>query len=155
MYDVRGDDLSAAFSKGSVAEGNAGDKPRFNESEVLERMQRISQRWSQALKLFEEGLASSASKHAEEELNTAKVVNACFKSACNMLRFYMMKKDGGVAEGQEYLDLQRQELENVLAVVSIVKADKRQGFHSEAQVYMFDAKMLEDKIEKLKKLLKE
>ena len=148
--------MSAAFAKGSEhSDSNGSPGNGFTESEVLERMQRISQRWSQALKLFEAGLASSKCKHTEDELNTAKVVNACFKSACNMIRFYMMKKNGGVAEGQEYLALQRQELENVLAVVSIVKADKRQGFHSEAQVYMFDAKMLEDKIEKLKKLLKE
>ena len=115
-------------------------------------MQRISQRWTQALKLFEEGLASSATHYAEEELNTAKVVNACFISTCNMLRFYLMKKNGGTCQGHEYMELQRLELENVLAVVNIVKADKRQGFHSEAQVYMFDAKMLEEKIEKLKKL---
>jgi hypothetical protein len=69
-----------------------------------------------------------------------------------MLRFYLMKINGGTCQGHEYLELQKQELENVLAVVNIVKADKRQGFHSEAQVYMFDAKMLEEKIEKLKKL---
>ncbi len=152
QYDVRGDDLSAAFAKSFDHADPNTPRSSFTDVEVLERMLRISQRWTQALKLFEEGLASSATNHAEEELNTAKVVNACFISTCNMLRFYLMKKNGGTCQGHEYLELQRQELENVLAVVNIVKADKRQGFHSEAQVYMFDAQTLEEKIEKLKKL---
>ena len=154
QYDVRGDDLSAAFAKEKDNGGNPNGERRFNDEQVLERLGRISARWSKALELFEAGLASSKCRHSEEELNTAKVANACFISACNMIKMYMMKKNGGIAQGREYLDIQACELDNVRSVADIVRADRRQGFHSEAQVYMFDAGMLDDKIAKLEDLLK-
>ena len=153
LYDVRGDDLSAAFPKDEEYGSNIRPPNRFTEMEVLERMCRISQRWNEALKGFEAGLASSKCLHAEEELNTAKVVNACFRSTCNLLRMYMMKKNVGCAEGPDYYQIQMDELANVRDVVDIVKRDKRQGYHSEAQVYMFDGNMLEEKIERLEALL--
>ena len=46
----------------------------------------------------------------------------------------------------DYLSIQHRELENVERTLPYVERDSRQGFHSEARAYFFDAGRLRRKI---------
>ena len=58
------------------------------------------------------------------------------------------------ADNEEYLAIQRNELNNVKKLLPFVEKDERQGFHPEARDYFFNTERLKNKIAKLEELLK-
>ena len=135
----RGDDFSGAFK-------------RFTLEEILPYMGKVAAGAEQALALFEEALQGDRSLHGREELCAFHTTAGCYRSAVNLMKIVSLKMKNSVAEGEEYLAIQKAELENVKKVLPYVEEDPRQGFHAEARNYFFNAERLKDKIRKLEHL---
>ncbi len=125
----------------------------FTFDEIVSGITELCKLWSQGTKLFEEAMQSSDSDHARVELGNVIICEACYKSLLYMLKVYAIKRDKGSAEGEEFLQLSREELANVERALPWVAADARQGFHSEAHEYRFSEEILQKKIADLKAIL--
>ena len=92
---------------------------------------------------------------AEEAVANAKAAQAQLAEMTLEKRSELiaaMRKAG--IDNAEYLAIQRNELSNVEKLLPFVESDPRQGFHPEARAYFFDTQRLNNKIAKLKDLLK-
>ena len=69
------------------------------------------------------------------------------------MRIVRIKQEKGEASGPDYLSIQRCELENAERALPYVERDSRQGYHSEARAYFFDADRLRRKISLLRRTL--
>ena len=142
QVNERGDDISAAF-KGS----------EFTLDESLDGFKYLSARWREGVEVLSRGLNGARDAHSLEELGNAIVCGAAFRSAYNHMRLYKMKLEKNSADGEEYRKIAADELKNVTEALPYVEADKRLGFHSEAQAYLFDAPRIKEKILKLRQIL--
>jgi hypothetical protein len=138
--DERGDDISAALGYYSAAE-------------VAQRLGQLAAEWKKGTELLRMAMTNSKDGHATEELASAVVCGAAFRSAYNFMRMYEMKLKKGGADGDEYLKIQADELDNVREALPFVESDLRQGYHSEAHAYLFDAPRLRKKISLIQALL--
>jgi hypothetical protein len=125
----------------------------FTFDEIVSGITELCKLWSEGSKLFEEAMQTSSCEHARLELGNVIICEACYKSLLYMLKAYAIKRDKGSAEGEEFLQLSREELANTERALPWVEADTRQGFHSEAQEYRFSGEILRKKIAELKGFL--
>lgn len=141
--EPRGDDISGPALNGI-----------FTLEERITGMDRVATGFEEALPGYRKALATSASKHATLELATAEVCAAAYRSAFHMLLLFQLKKaQGGFADGDEYLSIQRKELAVVRHVLPFVESDSRQGYNPEAHAHLFDAARIREKIRKLENIL--
>ncbi len=141
--EPRGDDISCPALNGI-----------FSFEEKIEGMRLVSEGFEEALLEYRKALATSGSEHAVEELATAEVCAAAYRSTYHLLRLFQLKKEsGGSAVGPEYLKIQKKELEVVRHILPFVESDPRLGYNPEAHAYLFDASRIRDKIGKLEKIL--
>lgn len=139
----RGDDISIAF-----------DDCEFTLDESINGFKYLSARWREGVEIFKHGLAKVQDAHSREELGIALVCGAAYRSAYNHLQLYKMKLEKNIANGEEYNKIIADELVNAEEALPWVEADKRIGFHPEAQGYLFDAPRIKAKILKLRQILK-
>ncbi len=97
--------------------------------------------------------------NSNEQINIAKALLLLFNSGLNVLKFYRHRQNIGYGRA-DYLSelnamkkLVKAEIENSKKMIPLCKADNRLGWHSEAEGYKFHPEKLNDRIEKLQKLL--
>ncbi len=139
LMDERGDDLSGAIKD-------------FSLNEIIIGFNYLADEWSKGVSLLEQGLSSRDTKHASEEIANAKVCNAIFRSTYNLFRLYKLRLNWSEDKLAEYSHISKDEMENLKNILPYIEQDKRFGYHSEAHGYMFNAKMLKQKIAVLAKL---
>lgn len=142
QINERGDDISAAFNG-----------CEFSLEETIQGFKYLSGRWREGIEIFICGLNKTQGSHSREELGIAIVCGAVYRSTYNYLQLYKMKLENNTADGEEYHRIAADELENAEEALPWVEADKRIGFHPEAQGYMFDAQRIKEKILKLEQIL--
>ena len=125
----------------------------FTFEEILNGIAELCKLWSEGSKLFAEAVKDSDCENSRLELGNVIICEACWNSLLYTLKMYSIKKEKGSAEGEEFLRLSREELANTERALPWVEADKRQGFHSEAQEYRFSGEILRKKIAELKSFL--
>ena len=140
LLDERGDDVSGAIAD-------------FSLDEIIEGFKLLSEKWRAGVTLLSTGLNGVSDKHAEEELANAEVCRAAFRSTYNVFRTYKLRKEWNPGKLSEYLKYAADELENVKRALPYIEKDKRLGYHSEAQGYMFDAASVKAKIKALEQQL--
>jgi len=143
QVNERGDDISTVFKRCT-----------FSLDEAIQGFEYISGRWREGVEVFKDGINKTQNIHSREELGIAVVCGEVYRSTYNYLRLYRMKLERNTTEGEEYHKICADELENVKTALPWVEADKRIGFHPEAQGYLFDVPRLKEKISKLKQVLK-
>lgn len=136
LNDERGDDLSGSLSD-------------FSLDEVIAGFSALSKVWAEGVELLGAGLADSGDKHAAEELNNAKACGAVFRSTFHAYSIYKLRLDWNESKFQEYRRIISDEIDNLKAVLPALEQDSRLGFHSEAQVYMFSAETVKNKLNEL------
>ncbi len=141
LNDERGDDLSACL----------GD---FSLDEVIAGFAKLSAMWAEGVSQLESALAGSDSKNAVSELSNAKICGAIFNSTYNLFKFYKLRLDWSENKIEEYKSIAKDELEVMEAIEPVLASDKRQGYHSEAHAYFFNAEMIQEKIKILKSQIK-
>ncbi len=140
LMDHRGDNLDSSLLDFSI-------------EEVISALQLLSENWRKGVDLFNKGLEGLDIPHAREERDTAGVCYHVFRSALNTYRVYQLRKNFSPNNEGTYKKILRDELENLEAVLPVIKRDKRFGFHSEAQDYMFSADTVQKKMENLRSQL--
>jgi hypothetical protein len=138
---VRGDNLEGSLEGYTLAE-------------VVKGFGRVHKTWKAGLDLFEDAMENAAGAHTQEELATARTCYHVFRSVWNTYRAYAIKKRWKAASRPAFLKIVRDELANLEAVLPVVKADPRQGFHGEAFAHMFDAGTISAKIRQLQGCLR-
>ncbi len=136
QMDKRGDDLQPSLAPYSL-------------EEVIRGLGEQARKWKQGVKLLEKGLKSSHSAAARSELDNAWVCYHIFRSVWNAYRVYKLRLNWSDKKEAAFKRIATNELANLEQVLPIVKRDKRFGYHSEAQAYMFDAAKIRRKIRQL------
>ncbi len=120
--------------------------------EAIVLSERIAESWDKGLECL--GLPE------DNELTTlSRALGLLFDSGCNILNFYKLRSMLGRGEGdaQEILEametLVLAEIENSRAMIPLCEADKRLGYHSEAEGFKFFPKKLRYRIGQLEYIL--
>ena len=123
--------------------------------EIIEMLGKLSTAWAKALETYGPALAPAAeTKRARTEFATAGVGGCCFRSAWNVYRWYRARR-GRRSENLRPAEREivADELATLHTALPLVQADRRFGFHGEAQVHMFDAPRIRRKISRLEQML--
>lgn len=130
----RGDDLSDTIGP-------------FTYGEICQALDAMTQLWDTGVAHLIEGLQDAEnSRRAEEELNTARIIGHCFRSTWNLYRAWGIRKDWHADKFAQLKPILLDELSHIEQALPIVRADKRLGFHSECQAYLFSAASIEEKM---------
>lgn len=142
--EPRGDDISVVMKKNI----------QFSPEEKLKCYEFVAELWEKALPGYTAALAKSDSLHAKEEIATAEICLAAYKSTCNLIKIYNIKTTCGTDKAwDEYLKISADELAVAKRALPFLEADPRQGFNPEPNAYLFDAEKVRNKIANLEKLL--
>jgi len=113
----------------------------------------MSEKWS-------EGLEALPLPKSDEHYTLSAAIDLLFKSGRNILRFYKLRRELGMGIGNakdllcEMKKIVLEEIENSRAMIPLCQADKRLGYHSEAEGFKFFPKKLSCRIAYLEELLK-
>ena len=124
-------------------------------AEIAELLGKLAGRWGSAVQQYRNALAPLEHRaRARKELGVAEVAGALFRSAANIYRWYLLRRKKTapkltVPERRVVAD----ELANVQAALPWVQADRRIGYHYEAECYMFTPASMKRKIRELKSML--
>lgn len=134
LMDPRGDDGAQSCAETTPAEIEA-------------RLTRLLRRWNEGLVVYEKTL-----KGFHEEIDAARAVSACVRSARNFYRLYGLKRAWNEAAMPRYREIIRDELEAIEAAIPVYERDRRQGFHQECGAYMVTPEAMRNKWKRLKEL---
>ncbi len=128
----------------------------YSLEEITESFDKLSKAWSQALIYYQKALNSdSLNARIRQEYGVAKIVGASFRSAFNIYRWYLLRRNKKTRKaGHLEHEIISDELQNLKEALPFVEADGRCGFHQEPQWQMFDADGIQTKIKNLSRLLK-
>jgi hypothetical protein len=140
LLDERGDDLSGAINE-------------FTLDEIISGFDQLSTEWQKGVDLFKEAMNGVDGEAALDEFGNAVICGAVWHSTRNSFKFYKLRLDWNDEKLAEFKEIAADELANLHKVLPFVERDSRQGYHSEAHGYMFNAEMIREKITALEKVL--
>jgi hypothetical protein len=140
LLDERGDDLSGAINE-------------FTLDEIISGFNQLSSEWQKGVDLFKEAMNGVEGETALDEFGNAVICGGAWRSTRNSFKFYKLRLDWNDEKLAEFKEIAADELANLHKVLPFVERDSRQGYHSEAHGYMFNAEMIREKITALEKLL--
>lgn len=137
----RGDDLGSAIKEYGLAKTIAG----FGV---------VCRKWDEGTKIYETVLKGRKEKYIKEEYYCALAIGHIFRSTLHLYKVYdLCRRWDKDKHTRRYLELCRKELRNCQSLYPLLVKDKRIGFHAECQGYMFDKNSVQDKINRLTKIL--
>jgi hypothetical protein len=140
LMDKRGDNLEKSITE-------------YTLGEVISGLDSLTGQWEKGLPLLEAGLNGIDSPEKTKEINTARACFHIFRSGRNTYQAYRLNRRWRKSDSAEFLKIAQDELENLREVLPIVSGDKRLGFHSEVQDYMFTPALIQTKIASLESML--
>ncbi len=139
QMDRRGDDLRPSLEP-------------YGLDDVIRGLGGVAGNWMKGVKLLERGLQNSDGEITRKELDNARVCYHVFRSAWNTYRVYRLRLEWRESKMDAFRRIAANELDNLEAVLPLVRRDKRFGYHSEAHGYMFNAASIRRKVRELKTL---
>ena len=125
----------------------------FTPEQIAERLDRLAELWSRALKVYAAALEGATGEAAREELSVARCIDVCMRSVRNYYRLHLLKREWNDAMLQPFLEIVRDEIQVVEDAIPLYEADERQGFHIEAQGSMVTPELMREKLELLQAYL--
>lgn len=114
---------------------------------------------TQAMKTYwDEGLQQMPERGPKEQKNIAKALSVLFHSGNNILRFYALREQLGLDDGNseqilsEMEKIVEDEICNSREMIAVCREDSRLGYHSEAEGFKFFPEKLERRICQLQEL---
>ena len=141
MFDKRGDELRQSLGPYSVPE-------------IVRGLGSLQQTWWLGVEHLERGLASCTAAAAQEETDSARMAGHCFQSGWNLYRAYRLRSKWSPSRLAPLQQIMRDEREHLADALAIARSDRRMGFHSECQRYMFTASGIRRKIKRLDQVLR-
>jgi|GEM_PF-2835217 len=77
------------------------------------------------------------------------MIGHCFHSRWNVYRAYRLRKEWRSANRERLRAIMRDERAHLIKALPLVTADRRMGFHSECQRYLFTAAAIRRKLRRL------
>ena len=120
--------------------------------ETLTLCTRIRDHWRQGLSLLPKEAVG-------EQATLAEALGILYDSGCNILRFYQLREQLGLRQGDPRTileDMRRLvylEMENSRKMLPLCEKDNRLGYHSEAEGFKFFPEKLEFRVQQLQTLL--
>ena len=139
IMDERGDDLAPSFGP-------------FAPEELIRLLDTVAREWREAADVLGKALASCADPRAPRELGVARVAGLCFRSAVNVYRTYLLRRDRPADMRERFREIVADEVAVLEEALPLVEADARLGFHAECQGYMFTAEAIRLKLAGLREL---
>lgn len=125
----------------------------YSLAEVIRGLGELARKWKKGTKLLEKGVSGSKSDTARKELDNAWACYHVFRSVWNTYRVYKLRLNWSDSKLPAFQRIAQNELENLEQVLPIIKRDKRFGYHSEPQAYMFDVSSIRRKIRSLEQMI--
>lgn len=133
MMHPRGDDLSKSMGQ-------------FTLEEVIELLTALVAEWDRGVSLYAAALNGCCTEPAARELGVARVIGHCYASARNVYRTYHLRRDRPADAEAECRGIVRDEIVHLEAVLPLLEADPRLGFHAECQGYQFTPALVREKL---------
>ena len=136
----RGDELQGTFGP-------------YTLGEIIQGLRALSRLWWQGVEAFENAVAGCDTPAALQELNSARMAGHCFQSGRNLYRAYRLRRKWSDSRLEPLRAVMRDECEHLPGALRIAEADRRMGFHSGCQRYLFTPSGIRGKLRRLKELL--
>ena len=127
----------------------------YSLTELTELLGTTASAWSKGVDLYRSALTGAEhNERQKRELGVAAVAGATFRSAHNIYHWYVLRhKKRSTKLTAAELDIVKDEINNLQAILPVVQADPRTGFHQEAQWQMFSPSIIKRKLRDLKGLI--
>lgn len=140
MMHERGDNLQEASNQ-------------FTVEEITDLLRQLVPAWQHGVTLLQAALAGSTHPHAAQELGVARIIGHCYRSAYNIYRTYLLRRDRPTDTEQQFTAILEDEIDNLAAALPLLEADPRLGFHAECQAYQYSAELVRAKLAGLCRIL--
>ena len=80
----------------------------------------------------------------------AKMVGHCYRSAVNVYRTYLLRRDRPADIEAQFARILNDEIANLEAALPLLAADPRLGFHAECQGYQYSEAAVTEKLAQLR-----
>ena len=141
MPDRRGDELKDSFGPYALRE-------------IIRGLGTLTQAWWRGVACLERGLLGCKAPAAQEELNSVCMAGHCFRSGWNLYRAYRFRRKWSSSHLKPLRAIMCDEREHLADALHVAASDRRMGFHSECQRYLFTASGIRKKIGRLDELLR-
>ena len=146
---------------GDRLEDTLGDWPI---KDVIRSFEAMSSLWNEGLSYYRQALggathSSELQRHREEEASCAEMIGCHLASIANIYRFHGWRLDAMSRHGlqapcevppdETSRQIMRDEIQNAVTAIKLLKKDSRLGFHQEAQAFFFDVSSIEVKLRNL------
>jgi len=127
--------------------------------EALELVSRMCSCWKDGIAILEQ--LDADSKSSQDDLSVAKALDLLLQSGRGILEFYLLRDQLGRQSGDASAlldrmeELVREQIVLSAEMIPLCESDGRLGYHSEGEGYKFFPKKLRDRINQLRKLLRE
>ncbi len=127
-------------------------------SNILKLYTLMCENWKKGVEVLDK-LGSLSGGEFNEQYSNAQAIGILFASAKNIVEFYSLRNQLGyeLGDNQKIFDRMKaivyEEIENSTKMIELCNKDGRLGYHSEAEGYKFFPVKLQDRIDKLNKLL--
>jgi hypothetical protein len=121
----------------------------YSMSEMVKLLCKLSCSWQKVQGKYQAALKDcDNSERSQKELAAAGVAGCIFRSTYNIYLWYHLKKNKCGQAGEEAVIAD--EIENLQNALSYIGDDERFGYHQEPQIYIFDKKMIQSKLDNLR-----
>jgi hypothetical protein len=120
-------------------------------SQLVELLGKLSTAWQTAVDAYDQALTCADNLlHKNKELGVARVIACNYRSLYHIYRWYgsvKIKKEKPLNPSN--VNILRDEIDNLRQALPWIDADRRLGFHGEAQTYMFESRIINHKLRML------
>ena len=136
----RGDELRGTFGCYSLGE-------------IIKGLGALTRIWWRGAKCFEDAIAGCEAPAAQQERNSVRMAGHCFHSSWNLYKAYQLRKEWSSSHLEPLRAIMRDECEHLPDALRIAETDRRMGFHSGCQRYLFTPSGIRKKLRRLKQFL--
>lgn len=115
---------------------------------IIDNMNYMADKWSEGVALLYEGIGKLEDNNSIIEYGNAVIIGKMFAAAANLYAIYRLKLDWNKNSENQYAILVKKQMELIKSALPYVKNDPLQGFHIEGQFYSFNAKIMENILQK-------
>jgi len=126
----------------------------YDEKTIIQRFEKMSEHWQKGLTYYRKALENVPNEKKNNELSVAEIIPLIFSSVAHIFEIHLLKKNWQPENIKPFLQTMRKELEICQQALPLVKSNKLLGYHIEAGMHLFSAKLIKGKIRHIKNLLR-
>lgn len=127
----------------------------YSKKEIISGLDSLAKKWKKAAAIYEDALRTCTSTLSKQEVHNAWTCYHIFKSTYHFYQLFFLRKAWKPSFQEKYRTIQMNELENCQSALYHLKEEKQLGIHIALGEPMFNVKLIQQKIKKIKQALKQ